>query len=212
MFLFVGIPILSFGTGKIELYFADTTRIIFVILMFCYNLFAVTVLENEGRGSGEGTDTVHSQKIANKILQISTILIVIVAPFSLGHNFAVLPESFLLKYVALAFILVGDYLMLISVYILGKQFSLEITIQSEHKLVQTSLYSVIRHPRYLGIILLFAGISLLFLSIIGLVLTFAIFFVLIKRIKVEEALMEKQFNEEWNDYTKRTKKLFPYIY
>ncbi len=95
---------------------------------------------------------------------------------------------------------------------LGKQFSIEVSIQEDHKLIQTGPYSLIRHPRYLGIVLFFIGFSFIFQSLIAICLVVALSFVLIWRIFTEEALMRQKFGEEWDEYCKKTWRICPFVF
>lgn len=89
---------------------------------------------------------------------------------------------------------------------------MEVKLQEDHRLVTTGLYRVVRHPRYFGIILFFAGISLVFKSIPAIILVAALIVVLLWRAFAEEELMKEAFGREWDDYVSRTRKLIPFIF
>jgi protein-S-isoprenylcysteine O-methyltransferase Ste14 len=95
---------------------------------------------------------------------------------------------------------------------LGKQFSVEVAIQTGHSLVTDGLYRYLRHPRYLGIIVFMAGIALAFRSWLALALDGAIVLVLIWRIRDEEALMSREFGSVWEAYVERTWRLLPFLF
>jgi protein-S-isoprenylcysteine O-methyltransferase Ste14 len=96
---------------------------------------------------------------------------------------------------------------------LGRFFSINLTIQENHTIIERGLYKHLRHPSYTGSILSFLGFglsmttwpSLFFLTIIPLG-TF------IHRISVEEAMLEKKFGEQYKEYRNRTKKLIPFLF
>jgi protein-S-isoprenylcysteine O-methyltransferase Ste14 len=96
--------------------------------------------------------------------------------------------------------------------LLGKQYSQEVTIQKGHELITAGVYRYIRNPRYLGVLLLAFGMSLLFRSWAGLVLTLPLIGVLLFRIRDEESLMHKEFGEQWEAYSKRSWRLIPFLY
>jgi protein-S-isoprenylcysteine O-methyltransferase Ste14 len=91
-------------------------------------------------------------------------------------------------------------------------YSAEVTIQPDHHLVTTGLYRSIRHPRYLGLILLGLGAALLFRSGIGLALCVPFMAVLSWRIVDEEMVMHRAFGAEWEAYCRRSWRLIPYVY
>lgn len=95
-----------------------------------------------------------------------------------------------------------------------KKFFNRITIEPDHKLIVTGIYSIIRHPIYLSYLLLFAGFCTL---LHGNLITFAILCSICTvwlghRIAIEEQLLLAKFGEEYKAYQRKTKKIFPIIY
>ena len=87
-----------------------------------------------------------------------------------------------------------------------------IEVQENQKVVDTGLYGIVRHPMYAVTILLFLTMPL----ILGSVISFAIFLIypiiIAKRIKNEEAVLEKELNG-YAEYKKKVKyKLIPYVW
>lgn len=79
-------------------------------------------------------------------------------------------------------------------------------------MITSGPYQLIRHPRYLGGILQGIGLSFLFRSWIRLSLTLIFLVIILFRIKDEEALMNREFNQEWKIYCQNTWHLVPLIY
>lgn len=93
---------------------------------------------------------------------------------------------------------------------LGRNWSPVPSIKEGHELVTSGPYRFVRHPIYTGMILAMIG-SALSLSVWFLVaVAFCILF--IRRVRIEEKLMTKQFPDQYPSYKKRTWALFPYIY
>ena len=85
-------------------------------------------------------------------------------------------------------------------------------INKEQKLIDTGLYSKIRHPLYSGVCLWSIGIPLSLGSVVALVGSIIIFLSLVIRIKFEEDMLIKGM-DGYDDYKKRVKyKLIPGIY
>ena len=87
-----------------------------------------------------------------------------------------------------------------------------IEVTEEQKLVKSGLYKVVRHPMYMATIFLFLSIPL----ILGSVQAFIIFllypFIIAKRIKNEEEVLEKSLTG-YAEYKKEVKyKLLPFIW
>jgi protein-S-isoprenylcysteine O-methyltransferase Ste14 len=96
---------------------------------------------------------------------------------------------------------------------IGKFFNLRVAIYQNHKLVTTGAYRKIRHPLYLGSLLSFLAIPLVFNSW-GALLLIMVFTVpaLIYRINVEEEMLTSHFGEAYITYSQNTKKLIPGIW
>jgi protein-S-isoprenylcysteine O-methyltransferase Ste14 len=88
------------------------------------------------------------------------------------------------------------------VFVLGDRYSGLVAIQPGHTLVTGRIYSVIRHPSYLGALVLCLGWALAFRAGLGVLLVLALIPVLVGRINSEEALLQDQFAGEYEDYRK----------
>jgi protein-S-isoprenylcysteine O-methyltransferase Ste14 len=107
---------------------------------------------------------------------------------------------------------VGSALRVAPVYVLGDRFSGLVAIQSGHTLVTTGLYSRIRNPSYLGLLLGSVGWALAFRSGVGLILTALLIPPLVARMNSEERLLHSQFGAEYQAYRNRTSRLIPHVY
>ena len=90
--------------------------------------------------------------------------------------------------------------------------SSRLQIVENQRLVTNGVYKYIRHPLYLGEILRNFGFAILLSSLYGLALIFLGCIFLIFRIEIEESMLIDEFGHEYEEYKKRTKKLFPFIY
>jgi protein-S-isoprenylcysteine O-methyltransferase Ste14 len=111
-----------------------------------------------------------------------------------------------------ALFIAGVGLYFLSRFTLGRFFSEAIRIKSEHKLITSGPYRFIRHPIYLGEILYFLSIPVIFGSVYGLIVMLVLVPMLIHRIGVEERALISKFGQEYIEYTRKTKKLIPCIY
>ena len=106
----------------------------------------------------------------------------------------------------------GGVLRLAPVFVLGRRFSGLVAIQPEHRLVTSGLYGVIRHPSYLGLVVLVLGWGLAFRSGVGVVIAVLMLAVVLARIEAEERLLSESFGAEYDAYRSRTWRLIPYVY
>jgi protein-S-isoprenylcysteine O-methyltransferase Ste14 len=90
------------------------------------------------------------------------------------------------------------------VFVLGHRFSGLVAIQPGHTLVTNGIYSVIRHPSYLGLLVNSLGWGLAFRSGAGVLLAAITIVPILARIRAEEALLRSQFGAEYDAYRGRT--------
>jgi protein-S-isoprenylcysteine O-methyltransferase Ste14 len=110
-------------------------------------------------------------------------------------------------------VLIGLIIRVTSILTLKKQFTYTVTRIENHELIETGLYKIIRHPGYLGQLIIFFGISAClsnWLSILLMIIP--VLFGYLNRINIEEKFLVKQMGQKYLDYQKRTKKLVPTIY
>lgn len=110
-------------------------------------------------------------------------------------------------------VVIGLIIRVSSIMILNRHFTYTVTKIENHELIESGLSKTIRHPGYLGQLIIFTGLSALlsnWLSIIMMIVPVLSGY--IYRIIVEERFMAEQMGEEYTDYQKRTKRLIPMIY
>jgi protein-S-isoprenylcysteine O-methyltransferase Ste14 len=96
---------------------------------------------------------------------------------------------------------------------LGRYYSPQVCILEGHRLVTEGIYGRIRHPGYLGFLMLAVGVSLAFASWAGLAVMLAGFLPsLLYRISREEALLGAHFGAAYEEYAARTQKLIPSLF
>jgi protein-S-isoprenylcysteine O-methyltransferase Ste14 len=91
-------------------------------------------------------------------------------------------------------------------------FSGLVAIQPDHKLVTNGIYSIIRHPSYLGLIVNSLGWALAFRSGVGVLLTALTLVPILARIVAEERLLHAQFGAEYEAFRARTSRLIPRVW
>ncbi len=119
----------------------------------------------------------------------------------------------LLFVIGLFIIVIGLIIRTISIRLLKQYFTYSVTKVENQELIEKGFYKVIRHPGYLGQILIFIGISITLSNWISFIaMLFTILIGYLYRIKVEEKFMIEQFGDKYYYYQRRTKKLLPKIY
>lgn len=87
-----------------------------------------------------------------------------------------------------------------------------IEIQENQKVIDTGLYGIVRHPMYYSTILLFLSIPLVLGSLISFLIFLIYSFIIVKRIRNEEQVLEQGL-EGYSEYKKKVKyKVIPLIW
>ena len=113
-----------------------------------------------------------------------------------------------LRLTGLLILAVGLIIRWAAVLNLGSAFSANVAIRETQKVRTTGLYHFVRHPSYLGLVLIFLAIGIysrnwLSLAVAVVPPTVA----LLHRIHVEEAALREAFGEEYVAYSRTTKRL-----
>ena len=94
---------------------------------------------------------------------------------------------------------------------LGRNWSAEVTIKSNHELVRSGPYALVRHPIYSGVVLALCGTALAIgngRAVVGLVLLVVGF---VQKLRIEERFMTEQFGEAYAQYRTEVPALVPYL-
>ena len=116
------------------------------------------------------------------------------------------------RWIGVILYVLGGALRLWPVFVLGSRFSGLVAIQSGHTLETHGIYSLVRNPSYLGMIINMLGWGLAFRGWSGVVIALLLLVPLIPRIHSEERLLGAHFGAEYDAYVARTWRLIPGIY
>jgi protein-S-isoprenylcysteine O-methyltransferase Ste14 len=115
--------------------------------------------------------------------------------------------------IGMSLFVIGLIIRIYSILTLRQFFIYSVAKVQNHEIIETGLYKFIRHPGYLGQIIIFLGISISmanWLSIFAMM--FPITLAYLYRIKVEERFMLEQMGENYLNYQNRTKRLIPLVF
>ena len=200
----LGLAVLGWGGAP---FFSDSARITLVIVTF---LVAVAAMFAGGSLS-PGVREDRRNRWVLGVFGIVGLLDGFVPAYTDRIGFWTI-NSEAIRWVGVALFAVGCGLRLWPVFVLGRRFSGLVAIQSGHTLVTTGIYSIIRHPSYLGMMLMVLGWALVFRSVAGLVLLASMLPPLVGRIRAEERLLESAFGDEYRGYVRHTSRLVPGVY
>ena len=115
-------------------------------------------------------------------------------------------------YPGIALMFGGIFLRQWSIAILGRFFSVLVSVQEGQTIIRRGPYRFIRHPSYTGTLLTLTGVGLAVRSWGAFLILLLIFGIVYSyRISVEEKALVAQFGNDYIAYMKKTKKLIPFI-
>jgi protein-S-isoprenylcysteine O-methyltransferase Ste14 len=212
LFIFVGIPLLAWGVSDLASFFAHPARATFIVVTVLLQAVIVLAVPDAGRGADDGGEPVARQRVALALLQLIPLAIVVLAPWGDRRSVGVLAEGDVVRWAGVVLYVLAFAGMEWAEAALGRQFSVQVTVQEGHRLVTTGPYRYLRHPRYLGILGFVAGYALVFRSWLGLALAVPLLAVLLWRIHDEETLLGREFGAEWAAYRARSWRLVPFVF
>lgn len=116
-------------------------------------------------------------------------------------------------YVGCLIIVAGLFIRWGAIRTLGKHFTAQVSIVDDHKIVDTGIYGIVRHPSYLGSLICLIGLGLALENWISLLILFFLpVAATLYRIAVEEKVLLRHFGKDYEEYSRRTKRLIPGIY
>jgi protein-S-isoprenylcysteine O-methyltransferase Ste14 len=125
-------------------------------------------------------------------------------------NIALLPHW--VSWLGIVIALAGFGLRIWSMSVLGKFYTRTLKVTENQSIVRAGPYHLIRHPGYLGSILIWSGVAASTTNWIVLFIVLIVMFgVYIYRIQSEEKMLLAT-NADYADYQKHTRRLIPLIY
>jgi len=133
----------------------------------------------------------------------------IVAGLNYRYSWIVLPNA--VTIISLILFIVA-YILYAEVLRENTYLSRTIEVQENQKVIDTGLYGIVRHPMYAVTLLLFLTIPLILGSIISFLIFLIYPIIIAKRIKNEEAVLEKNL-KGYAEYKKKVRyKIIPFVW
>jgi protein-S-isoprenylcysteine O-methyltransferase Ste14 len=132
---------------------------------------------------------------------------------AINHRWVGANPTWLLWGLGVAAGLCGFAIRIVAKRALGRFFTVRVQLQEGHEVVDTGIYSVVRHPLYLGFVLEWVAPPLILGSPAGfLFMTLPILAGVLQRIPREEGLLVEGLGEKYRAYMGRTKRLIPGVW
>lgn len=171
-----------------------------------------TIVENLVLKQDEPAD--YRGKRNTRIVQAAVMVGVFVASIERSHLPALgLPRSTWFVVAGGVVLLLGAALRIWSIRTLDRHFRYELRVEGDQALVRKGPYRVVRHPSYLGLLLLIGGATIAMSSALGFVAGVGMATAaLVVRIREEEQVLRDSFGGAYDAYEDETWRLVPYVY
>jgi protein-S-isoprenylcysteine O-methyltransferase Ste14 len=131
-------------------------------------------------------------------------------PLEYVYLSGVLPRGAAMQVAGLAIIGTGLLLRIWTRFSLREQYTGQVQVSVQHRLIQTGPYRFVRHPGYAGFVLMTLGVAVGYSSLVGLlVIPLLLLPGLAYRMRTEERLLSAHFGAAYRQYAARTKRLLP---
>ena len=216
LIIYLGLPLVGWGLDDWSGFFSLPQMLGYSITIAAFGMVAghQMIKHPEGLRGGKGQEGkfVPRQRIVRILVTGMLLGALVLVPLADRRGIGVMAGSPVARWMGLVLTTLGMGLIFWSGLALGRLYSPEVTVQKNHRLIIDGPYRSTRHPRYLGGMIQGIGLSLLFRSWIGLALTCLFVALVLFRIRDEEALMGKEFGEEWKAYCDKSWRLIPGIF
>ena len=133
----------------------------------------------------------------------------VVAGLDFRYNWNTLSKSIVI-FASVIFLVA--YILYAEVLRENTYLSRTVELQENQKVIDTGLYSIVRHPMYSVTLLLFLSMPLVLGSAFSFLIFLAYPFIIAKRIKNEEEFLEKELNG-YREYKQKVKyRLIPFVW
>jgi protein-S-isoprenylcysteine O-methyltransferase Ste14 len=133
--------------------------------------------------------------------------------YGAAHAPNIFPGAAWVRYAGLAIMALGVAIRWTAVLSLGRAFSASVAIRGGQRLYTDGLYRLVRHPSYLGLLMILFAIGLHTHTWSGLaIILIPSFAALSYRIHVEEEALRGAFGETYEAYSRSTRRLIPGLY
>lgn len=157
-------------------------------------------------------DAKEKQQKQSLIVKLSGLMFLagfIVAGLGFRFNWYILPTGVV---IGAAVIFLIAYILYAEVLRENTYLSRTIEVQENQKVIDTGLYSIVRHPMYSATLVLFLSMPLVLGSVYSFLIFLAYPFIIAKRIKHEEKFLEKEL-DGYREYMQKVKyRLIPFIW
>lgn len=212
----IGIPLnvllflllMVMGWGNWQGFIAHPVRVGVIVL----HLIMIPIMTLATSGRSKGVKNAADWRPFFPLLMAHSLFTAFVMPYMDARDLWVLPGGDVTRWAGFALLASGVLLRLGPMMELRRRFASVVAVQTDHALHTQGFYRIVRHPSYLGILLMDLGFAGVFRSAVALALMPVVFWMFKNRMDVEERFMVDQFGGSYRDYMGRTSRIMPGVY
>lgn len=187
--------------------------LLLMVILFVPMFFAgIVMMIKNPRLLNKRLDAKEKLKEQNLVIKLSGLMFLvgfIIAGLGVRFSWYTLPKT---VSVIFAVVFLVAYVLYAEVLRENTYLSRTIEVQQDQKVIDTGLYSVVRHPMYSVTLLLFLSMPLVLGSLYSFIIFLAYPFIIAKRIKSEEEFLEKEL-DGYLEYKQKVKyRLIPFVW
>ena len=206
--VFFFLLLMVMGWGDARGFFASTPRLLMAVML----VVAAPIMTLCTGGRSRGIEHAPDVPWFFPALVVHSLFTAFVMPYMDARNLWILPGGESLRWAGVLLFAVGLLWRLGPMVALGRRFSSVVALQKEHRLHTSGFYAAVRHPSYLGIVLMDLGYAALYRSVIALAILPLVLLMFHFRMDVEESFLVRRFGEAYRAYVRRTARLIPGLY
>ncbi len=154
-------------------------------------------------------ETQSEQKQVIGFSGIMFLLVFILAGLNYRFKWIILPE--IAVYIGIAIFLLS-YALFGEVLRENRYLSRVVEVQKDQKVVDSGLYGIVRHPMYFATLFLFLSMPLVLNSLPSFIVMLSYIPIIVKRIRNEEEVLEKELSG-YKEYKRKVRyRLIPFMY
>jgi protein-S-isoprenylcysteine O-methyltransferase Ste14 len=141
-----------------------------------------------------------------KVKSILIVLVQFIAVIILILTGRIIPQNIFLLFLMVT----GGIIGVLAVIEMKFKFNVFPQLLRSSKLITSGIYRLIRHPMYTSVLLITLAWVLDNINLLRFIVWLMLLSVLLFKIKLEEEILSKEF-DDYKDYRSKTKKLIPFI-
>jgi protein-S-isoprenylcysteine O-methyltransferase Ste14 len=154
-----------------------------------------------------------NERLLHKGQLILSFLLLFAGRLYLGpFTYQILPHNAFTGVTGNLITLFGIAFMIWARIYLGSNWSATVTLKKDHELIQSGPYALTRHPIYTGFILAAIGTAIIVGEVRGILAVIILFYSFSAKLRLEEAVLKKQFPDAYRDYESRVKRIVPFLF